>query len=54
MIGDTAYDMAMALNAGCARSAWIGAITSAELIAAGAHAVAGSVAELAELLHAVN
>lgn len=55
MIGDTAFDMAMARNAGVRAIGvdW-GYHERAELIAAGAHAVAGTVAELAELLHAVG
>lgn len=55
MIGDTAYDMAMARNAGVRAIGvdW-GYHERAELFAAGAHAVAGTVAELAELLHAVG
>lgn len=55
MIGDTAFDMAMALNAGVRAIGvdW-GYHERAELIAAGAHAVAGTITELAQLLDAVN
>ncbi|NMN06025.1 MULTISPECIES: HAD-IA family hydrolase [unclassified Novosphingobium] len=55
MIGDTAFDMAMARNAGVRAIGvdW-GYHERAELFAAGAHAVAGTVAELAELLQAVG
>lgn len=55
VIGDTAFDMAMARNAGVRAIGvdW-GYHERAELLAAGAHAVAGTVDELAELLRAVS
>ncbi len=53
MIGDTAYDMAMAVNAGVhAIGVDWGYHHPHEMIAAGAAAVAGSVAELRALLNA--
>ena len=55
MIGDTAYDMAMAVNAGVRAIGvdW-GYHHPAELIAAGAEAIAGSVDELALLLRGLE
>jgi phosphoglycolate phosphatase len=51
MIGDTAFDMAMARTAGCRALgvAW-GYHASDELMAAGAEAVARTAAELEELI----
>ena len=55
MIGDTAYDMAMAINAGvCAIGVDWGYHPRDELFAAGAQAVAGSVGELRLLLKALE
>jgi phosphoglycolate phosphatase len=55
MIGDTAYDMAMAINAGVRAIGvdW-GYHPRDELFAAGAQAVAGSVGELRLLLKALE
>jgi phosphoglycolate phosphatase len=55
MIGDTAYDMAMAVNAGCRAIGvdW-GYHHPDELIDAGAQAVVGSVAELRALLRGLE